>query len=87
MLKELIQTEKDYVKSLGEVVEVRISDVRLNKIGVWYTVQNLGGDILFKSFVQGFIVELAKPETPEELKGKTRVLFGNIQQIYEWHKK
>lgn len=55
VLKELIQTEKDYVKSLGEVVE-------------------------------GFIVELAKPETPEELKGKTRVLFGNIQQIYEWHK-
>lgn len=32
VLKELIQTEKDYVKSLGEVVEVRISDVRLNKI-------------------------------------------------------
>ncbi|XP_020600716.1 triple functional domain protein-like isoform X7 [Orbicella faveolata] len=55
VLKELLQTERDYVKSLGEVVE-------------------------------GFIVELAKPETPEELKGKTRVLFGNIQQIYEWHK-
>lgn len=26
VLKELIQTEKDYVKSLGEVVEVSISD-------------------------------------------------------------
>ncbi|CAH3018961.1 unnamed protein product [Porites evermanni] len=55
VLKELIQTERDYVKSLGEVVE-------------------------------GFFPELAKPETPEQLQGKTRVLFGNIQQIYEWHK-
>ncbi|XP_068751668.1 kalirin-like isoform X6 [Montipora capricornis] len=55
VLKELIQTERDYVKSLGEVVE-------------------------------GFIPELAKPETPEQLLGKTRVLFGNIQQIFEWHK-
>ncbi|XP_015772147.1 PREDICTED: rho guanine nucleotide exchange factor 25-like, partial [Acropora digitifera] len=55
VLKELIQTERDYVKSLGEVVE-------------------------------GFIPELAKPETPEQLQGKTRILFGNIQQIYDWHK-
>ncbi|XP_067020221.1 kalirin-like isoform X6 [Acropora muricata] len=55
VLKELIQTERDYVKSLGEVVE-------------------------------GFIPELAKPETPEQLQGKTRTLFGNIQQIYDWHK-
>ncbi|KAK2561484.1 Kalirin [Acropora cervicornis] len=47
VLKELIQTERDYVKSLGEVVE---------------------------------------PETPEQLQGKTRTLFGNIQQIYDWHK-
>lgn len=88
MLKELIQTEKDYVKSLGEVVEVRISDVRLKKIQ-WCLIYGTESQWshFFKSFLQGFIVELAKPETPEELKGKTRVLFGNIQQIYEWHKK
>jgi len=36
--------------------------------------------------LQGFIPELAKPETPEQLQGKTRTLFGNIQQIYDWHK-
>ena len=36
--------------------------------------------------LQGFIPELAKPETPEQLQGKTRALFGNIQQIYDWHK-
>ena len=35
---------------------------------------------------QGFIAELANPETPEELKGKTRTIFGNIEQINDWHK-
>lgn len=83
VLKELIQTEKDYVKSLGEVVEVRVSGLQ-NLV----SLQLCGKLIKFHfCFLQGFIAELAKPETPEELKGKTRVLFGNIQQIYEWHKK
>ena len=36
VLKELIQTEKDYVKSLGEVVEVRILlVVCVNAMFVW----------------------------------------------------
>ena len=32
MLKELIQTERDYVKSLGEVVEVRGRDLNTKEI-------------------------------------------------------
>ncbi|XP_032241354.2 triple functional domain protein isoform X5 [Nematostella vectensis] len=55
VLRELIQTEQDYVTSLGEVVD-------------------------------GYIAEFSKPDLPEELKGKERMVFGNIKQIYEWHK-
>lgn len=24
---------------------------------------------------------------PEDLKGKDRIVFGNIHQIYDWHKR
>uniref|UniRef100_A0A671QJN6 Kalirin RhoGEF kinase b n=1 Tax=Sinocyclocheilus anshuiensis TaxID=1608454 RepID=A0A671QJN6_9TELE len=54
VLNELIQTEKDYVKDLGIVVEVRI---RIEEKGV-----------------------------PDDMKGKDKIVFGNIHQIYDWHK-
>uniref|UniRef100_A0A3B3ZYN0 DH domain-containing protein n=1 Tax=Periophthalmus magnuspinnatus TaxID=409849 RepID=A0A3B3ZYN0_9GOBI len=39
----------------------------------------------------GLIVEGYKPAMtnqgiPEEMKGKDRIIFGNIHQIYDWHK-
>uniref|UniRef100_A0A673NGQ1 Kalirin-like n=1 Tax=Sinocyclocheilus rhinocerous TaxID=307959 RepID=A0A673NGQ1_9TELE len=54
VVNELIQTEKDYVKDLGIVVEVRI---RIEEKGV-----------------------------PDDMKGKDKIVFGNIHQIYDWHK-
>uniref|UniRef100_A0A8C8SNE7 Kalirin RhoGEF kinase n=1 Tax=Pelusios castaneus TaxID=367368 RepID=A0A8C8SNE7_9SAUR len=51
VLNELVQTEKDYVKDLGTVVE------RIEEKGV-----------------------------PEDMKGKDKIVFGNIHQIYDWHK-
>ncbi len=24
---------------------------------------------------------------PDDMKGKDKIVFGNIQQIYDWHKK
>ncbi|XP_048341707.1 kalirin isoform X6 [Sphaerodactylus townsendi] len=55
VLNELVQTEKDYVKDLGTVVE-------------------------------GFMKRIEEKGVPEEMKGKDKIVFGNIHQIYDWHK-
>ncbi|XDV31064.1 hypothetical protein PO909_033837, partial [Leuciscus waleckii] len=55
VLNELIQTEKDYVKDLGIVVE-------------------------------GFMKRIEEKGIPDHMKGKEKIVFGNIHQIYDWHK-
>ncbi|XP_063766477.1 rho guanine nucleotide exchange factor 25 isoform X2 [Eleginops maclovinus] len=36
--------------------------------------------------VQGYMGSMANQGVPEDLKGKDRIVFGNIHQIYDWHK-
>ncbi|KAL1245925.1 Triple functional domain protein, partial [Trichinella spiralis] len=55
VLQELVETERDYVKDLGSIVE-------------------------------GYITTIESMELPEDMKGKERIVFANIQQIYEFHK-
>ncbi|XP_028991626.1 kalirin isoform X5 [Betta splendens] len=55
VLNELIQTEKDYVKDLGIVVE-------------------------------GFMRKIEEKGIPDDMKGKDKIVFGNIHQIYDWHR-
>uniref|UniRef100_A0A8C2JZS2 non-specific serine/threonine protein kinase n=1 Tax=Cyprinus carpio TaxID=7962 RepID=A0A8C2JZS2_CYPCA len=55
VVNELIQTEKDYVKDLGIVVE-------------------------------GFMKIIEEKGVPDDMKGKEKIVFGNIHQIYDWHK-
>ncbi|XP_056145619.1 kalirin [Lampris incognitus] len=55
VLNELIQTEKDYVKDLGIVVE-------------------------------GFMKRIEEKGIPDDMKGKDKIVFGNIHQIYDWHR-
>ncbi|XP_072301118.1 kalirin isoform X2 [Eucyclogobius newberryi] len=55
VLNELVQTEKDYVKDLGFVME-------------------------------GFVKRIKEKGVPENMEGKDKIVFGNIQQIHEWHK-
>ncbi|XP_060683235.1 kalirin isoform X2 [Hemiscyllium ocellatum] len=54
VLNELVQTEKDYVKDLGVVVE-------------------------------GFMKTIEDKGVPDDMKGKEKIVFGNIHQIYDWH--
>ncbi|XP_042192248.1 kalirin isoform X3 [Callorhinchus milii] len=54
VLNELVQTEKDYVKDLGIVVEA-------------------------------FMKKVEEKGIPEDMKGKDKIVFGNIHQIYDWH--
>ncbi|XP_067891439.1 kalirin isoform X5 [Heterodontus francisci] len=54
VLNELVQTEKDYVKDLGVVVE-------------------------------GFMKKVEEKGVLDDMKGKEKIVFGNIHQIYDWH--
>uniref|UniRef100_A0A3Q3XN60 Rho guanine nucleotide exchange factor 25 n=1 Tax=Mola mola TaxID=94237 RepID=A0A3Q3XN60_MOLML len=36
--------------------------------------------------VQGYMATMASQGVPEDMKGKDRIVFGNIHQIYDWHK-
>nr|XP_046198308.1 rho guanine nucleotide exchange factor 25-like [Oncorhynchus gorbuscha] len=36
--------------------------------------------------VEGYMVSMATQGIPEDMKGKDKIVFGNIHQIYDWHK-
>ncbi|XP_072423237.1 rho guanine nucleotide exchange factor 25-like isoform X1 [Chiloscyllium punctatum] len=36
--------------------------------------------------VEGYIATMNEKGVPEDMKGKDKIVFGNIHQIYEWHK-
>ncbi|XP_051996761.1 LOW QUALITY PROTEIN: kalirin RhoGEF kinase b [Xyrauchen texanus] len=55
VLNEMVQTERDYVKNLGVIVE-------------------------------GFMRKIGEKGVPEDMTGKDKIVFGNIHQIYDWHK-
>jgi hypothetical protein len=38
------------------------------------------------SVVEGYIANLESMELPEDLQGKDKIIFANIQQILEFHK-
>ncbi|XP_064420011.1 kalirin RhoGEF kinase b [Latimeria chalumnae] len=55
VLNELVNTEKDYVRDLGIIVE-------------------------------GFMKKIKERGIPEDMEGKDKIVFGNIHQIYDWHR-
>lgn len=58
VFQELVETERDYVRDLGSVVE-----------GFMAIMKREDGNI------------------PEDLRnGKDKIIFGNIENIYEWHR-
>lgn len=60
VIRELVDTEKDYVNDLGEIVDGYISLMRDTDCEI---------------------------PLPEDLRGgKDKMVFGNIEAIYEWHR-
>ncbi|XP_008419668.1 triple functional domain protein isoform X3 [Poecilia reticulata] len=55
VLLELVETERDYVRDLGLVVE-------------------------------GYMSSMKEEGVPDDMRGKDKIVFGNIHQIYDWHK-
>lgn len=57
VILELIETEKDYVRDLGLIVEGYMELIKSNEIPM-----------------------------PDDMQGKDKIVFGNIHQIYDWHR-
>ncbi|XP_055338220.1 triple functional domain protein-like isoform X2 [Paramacrobiotus metropolitanus] len=55
VLKELVDTERDYVKDLGLIID-------------------------------GYIAYMHENAMPDDMNGRDKLIFGNIQQIYVFHK-
>uniref|UniRef100_A0A671QJM7 DH domain-containing protein n=1 Tax=Sinocyclocheilus anshuiensis TaxID=1608454 RepID=A0A671QJM7_9TELE len=36
--------------------------------------------------VEGFMKRIEEKGVPDDMKGKDKIVFGNIHQIYDWHK-
>lgn len=60
VMKELIETERDYVRDLGMVVNE------------------------YQAAMRDPDFEIPMPQTLKD--GKDKIVFGNIETIYEWHR-
>ncbi|MEQ2168112.1 hypothetical protein GOODEAATRI_011087 [Goodea atripinnis] len=36
--------------------------------------------------LQGFMKRIEEKSVPEDMKGKEKIVFGNIHRIYDWHR-
>lgn len=60
VIRELVETERDYVRDLREIVE-----------GYMAIIRDPASDI----------------QLPEDLRGgKDKIIFGNMEAIFEWHR-
>lgn len=41
---------------------------------------------LFTLILQGFMKRIEEKGVPDDMKGKDKIVFGNIHQIYDWHR-
>lgn len=41
---------------------------------------------LVDSSSQGYMSRMKEEGVPDDMKGKDKIVFGNIHQIYDWHK-
>uniref|UniRef100_A0A665X7B6 Rho guanine nucleotide exchange factor 25 n=1 Tax=Echeneis naucrates TaxID=173247 RepID=A0A665X7B6_ECHNA len=48
------------------------------------TEKHYVGDLAF--IVEGYMATMSSKGIPEDMKGKDKIVFGNIHQIFDWHK-
>lgn len=40
----------------------------------------------FLDLLQGYMALMKEDGVPDDMKGKDKIVFGNIHQIYDWHR-
>ena len=111
VVNEMVQSEKDYVKDLGVIVEVRpanqLRPLNMSLSGpilsmslslfLFFSLSPFlssfspspvspSHPLLLWSLSQGFMSRLEVRGVPEDMRGKDKIVFGNIHQIYDWHR-
>ncbi|XP_062321600.1 rho guanine nucleotide exchange factor 25 isoform X2 [Osmerus eperlanus] len=71
-----MDTEEDRRSALEKSIYVLTELIETEKL----YVEDLG------LIVEGYITTMSNQGVPEDMKGKDKIVFGNIHQIYDWHK-
>lgn len=78
---------------MGEATLVLSSDpymacglTRMPRDGAWPRTLFVESSADVTSVVQGFMKRIEEKGVPEDMRGKDKMVFGNIHQIYDWHK-
>uniref|UniRef100_A0A8C3UBC5 Trio Rho guanine nucleotide exchange factor n=1 Tax=Catharus ustulatus TaxID=91951 RepID=A0A8C3UBC5_CATUS len=61
---------------IDEMEERKSSSLKRRQM---FTVNSLG-------FLQGYMALMKEDGVPDDMKGKDKIVFGNIHQIYDWHR-
>lgn len=94
VLLELVETERDYVRDLGSVVEVKKKQKKqiLKDPNISFQRLFFGQCLLHVLQMsrllspQGYMSRMKEEGVPDDMRGKDKIVFGNIHQIYDWHK-
>ncbi|KAM9320958.1 rho guanine nucleotide exchange factor 25 [Gastrophryne carolinensis] len=70
------ETEEERKSALEKSIYVLMELIETEKM----YVEDLG------QIVEGYIATMNTQGVPEDMKGKDKIVFGNIHQIYDWHK-
>lgn len=54
--------------------------------GAWPRMLSIKSSADVTFVVQGFMKRIEEKGVPEDMRGKDKMVFGNIHQIYDWHK-
>jgi len=72
VLQELVESERDYVRDLGQIVDGYMA---LMSLGMNGGINQLSD------------VTIPPLPAPDDLReGKDKIIFGNVEAIYNWHK-
>lgn len=81
-MAELLQTEKTYVRDLQECLEVQRQTLTL-------LCTSSSGHSVTVTILQTYLWEMTNgvEEVPAGIAGKEHIIFGNMQDIYDFHNK
>uniref|UniRef100_A0A803V2Z6 non-specific serine/threonine protein kinase n=1 Tax=Ficedula albicollis TaxID=59894 RepID=A0A803V2Z6_FICAL len=74
---ELVSAIEELVKS--KMVRLTSRCMCLKKLFRMFSVNSLG-------LLQGYMALMKEDGVPDDMKGKDKIVFGNIHQIYDWHR-
>lgn len=74
-----MESERDYVRDLGQIVDGYMA---LMSLGINGTANQQSAPSS-----TGIDPSFAPPPVPDDLReGKDKIIFGNVETIYTWHK-